>query len=155
MGEARRTILVHIWDDDEGQNGLGFGMSGFGVDKDEIKCAKDKAGMGKDDPHKITFEINNRTTRDLRFPDKNPHDAMWVGPNSTTCPQTAPTKDHAEFPWAHYKVLENGEQLEVKNLNSSVGRYKFSLNFAEDGKQTPLIPYDPIWNNQNGGGYNK
>jgi hypothetical protein len=158
MGEQNRTIIVHISDDASQPNGLRFGMSGFGVEPRqmdgktdfEIKCGKDKAGMQKKDPHKITFEINNRSSRNWVFP-TNVQNAMWVG-DATTCPKTAPG-EHTEFKWKDYKRLQDGEQLEVKNQNSSKGDYKFSLNFIDaDGNPNELYPFDPIWTNQNGGG---
>jgi hypothetical protein len=151
MGEAQRTIIVHIWDDDNEPNGLGFGLSGFGVQQDEIKCAKDKAGMHKKDPHKVTFEINNRSSRDWLFP-SNEADAIWIGSDASDCPKAAPA-ENAEFPVKSMKVSPDREQLVVKNLNSCVGRYKFSLNFVEAGdrSESKLYPYDPIWSNQNGG----
>ena len=153
MGNARRTIIVHISDDDEGENGLRFGMSGYGVDKEEIKCGKDGSGMKKKDPHKITFEINNRSSKEWLFP-TNAQNAMWVGSDSSTCPKTPPP-EHPEFPSNDRKVSPDREQLEVKNLNSCAGRYKFSLNFVDAADAAgKLHQYDPIWTNQNGGSSN-
>lgn len=150
MGEANRTIIVHIYDDDNEPNGIGFGLSGFGVVKDEIKCGKDGSGMHAKDAHKITFEINNRSSRTWLFP-SNAANAMWVGADSTDCPQTAPP-ENPEFPEKSMKVSQDREQLEVKNLNSRRGQYKFSLNFVDPSDPAGLLyPFDPIWNNQNGG----
>lgn len=150
MGEEKRTIIVHIYDDNNEPNGLGFGMSGYGVVKDEINCGKDGSGMHAKDAHKVTFEINNRSSRPWLFAG-NPANAMWVGSNSTDCPQKAPPPN-LEFPEKDRKILQGGEQLEVKNLNTSIARYKFSLNFVDTSDPSgKLYPYDPIWNNHNGG----
>lgn len=159
MGEAKRTIIVHIFDQAAGDNGLGFGMSGFGVQARqidnkpnfEIKCAKDKAGMAKKDPHKVTFEINNRSSKDLLFAhlEKN---AIWVSENATDCPQNDPG-EHADFPLKDMKLSSDREQLTVQNLNSCKADFKFSLNFVEASAKddSQMYSYDPIWTNQNGG----
>ena len=151
MGDVRRTIIVHIYDDTSKPNDLGFGMSGYGVHGDEIKCGKDRSGMSKKDPHKITFEINNRTSRNFLFPN-DAKNAMWVGNDATTCPKTAPTAENPEFPWKDFNVSNDREQLSVKNLNSAEAQYKFSLNFVDaDDPSGKSCRYDPIWTNQNGG----
>jgi hypothetical protein len=153
MGEAKRTIIVHIYDNKDEPNELGFGLSGYGVDKDEIKCAKDTSGMRAQEAHKITFEINDRSSRNWLFP-TNAANAMWVGSDSTDCPQTAPP-ENPEFPVKDMKVSQDREQLEVKNLNSTKARFKFSLNFVDASDPSgKLYPFDPIWNNQNGGSRN-
>ena len=147
MGNARRTILVHIWDDTEAENGIQFGMSGFGVQKGEITCAKE--GMHKDEPNKITFEINNRSTRNWLFP-SDERNAMWVASNATDCPKALPP-ENPEFPIKKMKVSQDREQLTVDNLNTRKADYKFALNFVDGDDQKHLYSYDPIWSNQNGG----
>lgn len=148
MGSAKRTILVHISDDSEGENGLRFGMSGYGVQKEEITCAKE--GMHHEDAHDITFEINNRSERNWLFP-ADERNAMWVAGNSTDCPKTRPP-ENPEFPTKDMKVSKDREQLTIKNRNSCRAMYKFSLNFVDaDAADNKLYPFDPIWNNQNGG----
>lgn len=150
MGEARRTILVHIWDDKDEPNGLGFGMSGYGVDKDKIKCGKNEAGLRKSEGHKITFEINNRSSRAWLFPEDG-YNGMWVGTDATDCPKSLP-RQNPEFPTKDMKVSQDREQLEVKNLNTCKADYKFALNFVDaDDPEKKLYQYDPIWANQNGG----
>lgn len=153
MGEARRTIIVHIFDDENGENGLGFGLSGYGVRNQEIRCSKDDARppMKKNQAHNVVFEINNRSSRDLVFP-TDPARAMWVGSDATTCPKATPPA-HSDFPVKGRSVSDDREQLTIENNNSSKADYKFSLNFVEAGNaaESPLIPYDPIWTNQNGG----
>ena len=147
MGEARRTIIVHAFDDENAATGVGFSMSGYGVRGEEIKCSKDKArgnGMGKDDEHKITFELADHTDLELRFPAKQ--DAMWVSPNDVDCPD-CPV--HQNDVVTATDTSDDGEQLDVINKNKEKKRYKFALNFIDkDGK---THQYDPVWNNQNGG----
>ena len=60
---------------------------------------------------------------------------------------------HADFPLKGRSVSTDREQLTVENVNSCKADFKFSLNFVQAGNaaEAPLIPYDPIWNNQNGG----
>jgi hypothetical protein len=147
MGNARRTILVHIWDDIEAQNGINFGMSGFGVQKDEITCAK--GAMPHEDSNSVTFEINNRSNRNWLFP-SDENDAMWVSENGSDCPQRRPA-ENPEFPVKDMKVSHDREQLTVRNRNSCKAMYKFTLNFVDGDDQKHLYPFDPIWNNQNGG----
>ena len=38
MGEKKRTIIVHAFDDNDQAGGIGFGMSGYGVRQEEIRC---------------------------------------------------------------------------------------------------------------------
>ena len=150
MGEAKRTIIVHAFDKDGEPHGIGFGMSGFGVKQDEIRCKKDNARqrMKQSDPHTIVFELANRSKLDLRFP-QNPDDAMWVAPDDQTCPDNAQHQKQVVFAT---NVSADGEQLTVKNHNRDKKRFKFALNFhvTKDG-QTKRIPFDPVWDNQNGG----
>jgi hypothetical protein len=151
MGESKRTIIVHMFDDDNGD--LQFNMSGYGVHNQEIHCSKDDARrpMKKNQSHTVTFEINNRSSQDLLFP-TDPSRAMWVGTDGTTCPRATPAP-HADFPLKGRSVSTDREQLTVENVNSCKADFKFSLNFVQAGNaaEAPLIPYDPIWNNQNGG----
>jgi hypothetical protein len=147
MGNAKRTILVHIWDDPEAPNGIQFGMSGFGVQKDEITCAK--GSLPKADSNSVTFEINNRSNRNWLFP-TDESDAMWVSDNGTDCPTCRPP-ENPEFPVKDMKVSHDREQLAVRNRNSSKAMYKFALNFVDGDDQKHLYSFDPIWNNQNGG----
>jgi len=155
MGEAKRTIVVHMFDDQNGD--LQFNMSGFGVRNHEIRCSKDdpRRPMKKNQPHTVTFEINNRSSKDLVFP-TDPARAMWVGSDATTCPKATPPA-HGDFPLKGRTVSDDREQLTVENNNSCKADFKFSLNFVEAGNaaEAPLIPYDPIWSNQNGGSMNK
>ena len=151
MGNAKRTILVNIWDDPDAPNGIQFNLSGYGVKQGEITCSK--GGMPKTDSNKITFEINNRSNRNWLFP-KNEANAMWVSGNSTDCPEQCPP-ENPEFPANKVKVSSDREQLAVENKNSGVAKYKFALNFVDGDDQTHLYQFDPIWNNQNGGSSNK
>jgi hypothetical protein len=48
-------------------------------------------------------------------------------------------------------VSSDREQLSIENKNSAVAKYKFALNFVDGDDQKHLYPFDPIWNNQNGG----
>lgn len=148
MGEAKRTIIVHAFEDENADGGVGFSMSGYGVRNGEIKCSKDKArgnGMGQNDSHDVTFELADHTELELRFPD-DPADAMWVSPNDSDCPKTAV---HQDSVICATNVLDDGERLQVTNTNKEKKRYKFALNFLTKDGETKQ--YDPVWNNQNGG----
>ena len=154
MGEKYRTIIVHAFDDKDEDHDIGFSMSGYGVHKDEITCdkAKDKTKpkMKKSDAHRIVFELANRSSKNLRFPD-NAKDAMWVSDDDQDCPKSAKHQDNIV---KAIDVLDDGERLEVKNFNKVEGRHKFALIFIDaDDTSVPKkgIPYDPIWANQNGG----
>ena len=150
MGEAKRTVIVHAFDDDDEPAGIGFGMSGYGVSQGEIRCRKDnpKQKMKKSDHHTIVFELANRSSVDLKFR-SNPDDAMWVAPDDQTCPNTP---QHQKQVVLGTHVSPDGEQLTVKNHNKESKRYKFALNFEGmfDG-QKKVCQYDPIWANNNGG----
>jgi len=148
VGNARRTILIQITDDPKAPNGVAFSMAGFGVKKDQITCSK--AGMNKNEPNKVVFEIDNQSTRDWLFPSDEAN-AIWVGANADDCPKSLPP-ENPEFPVKKMKVSEDRERLSVDNLNTCEADYKFCLNFVEAGdRNQKLCPYDPIWNNQNGG----
>jgi len=147
VGNARRTLLVNIWDDPQAPNGIQFNLSGYGVQNNEVKC--DKNGMPKDESNKVTFEINNRSVRNWLFP-ADETSAMWVGSDAQDCPQAKPV-ENPEFPVKKMKVSSDREQLSIENKNSCVAKYKFALNFVDGDDQKHLYSFDPIWNNQNGG----
>lgn len=148
MGQASRTIIVHAFDDKRAPKGIGFGMSGLGVDREEIRCDKDgtRPPMKRTDPHHVTFELANRSSVALRFPQRA-SDAMWVSDNDRDCPERAAC--HGDF--KPQGVSQDGETLTVHNLNSSRARYKFALNFIDSDNPTEVYSYDPIWDNNNGG----
>jgi hypothetical protein len=148
MGEARRTIIVHAYDDKYEPCEVGFSMSGYGVRNDQIRCDKDKAkgGMKKSQPHVVVFELANRSSVDLQFPE-NPDVAMWVSDDHSTCLDQQPANPHPVI--KAVSVSDDRQQLTVENLNCAKDNFKFVLNFERnDGK---LCQYDPIWANQNGG----
>jgi hypothetical protein len=147
MGNANRTILVNIWDDPDAPNGIQFNLSGYDVQNNEVSC--DKKGMKKEEFNKVTFEINNRSVRNWLFP-SDVGNAMWVGSDATNCPETKPA-ENPEFPLKKMNVSSDREQLSIENKNSAVAKYKFALNFVDGDDQKHLYPFDPIWNNQNGG----
>jgi hypothetical protein len=150
MSEARRTIIVHIWDDKTKPGGVDYDLSGYGAKNHEIKCSKQdpKCGMKPGVPHKVTFEIANRSSVDLCFP-TDPARAMWVAADGAPCPKQA---CHQKGVVEATAVSSDGEQLMVENMDDVKGRYAFALNFIVRGDpdQSPLYSYDPIWNNQNG-----
>jgi hypothetical protein len=148
MGQASRTIIVHAFDDDDAPKGVGFRMSGLGVDREEIKCDKEgtRPPMHRNDPHHVTFELANRSSVDLRFPPRV-SDAIWVSDNDRDCPERAAA--HDEF--RPQSVSPDGETLKVHNLNSVRRRYKFALNFIDGDNPAEVYSYDPIWDNNNGG----
>ena len=152
MGEAKRTIIVHIFDDKDEPHGVDFGMSGYGVRHDEIRCSKDKAkrGLRRNKPHEVVFEIANRSSKDLLFPSDKKR-AMWVSNDGTSCPTSQPANEHAVV--KAVKVSDDREQLFVENANPKKESFKFALNFvdAADASESQLIPFDPVWANQNGG----
>ena len=150
MGEMKRTVIVHAFDKASEPAGIGFGMSGYGVQQDEIRCKKDvdRHPMKQSDAHLIVFELANRSKVDLRFPD-NPDDAMWVAPDDQTCPNHAMHQKQVVFAT---NVSDDGEQLTVKNNNRHKQRLKFALNFeGVFNGQKKICQFDPIWENQNGG----
>ena len=147
MSHANRTIIVHAFDDDKAPKKVGFRMSGFGVDREEIACKKDeRPPMKASDPHHVTFELANRSSVDLRFP-RRASDAMWVSDNDRDCPENAVC--HGDF--RPLTVSPDGETLKVQNLNSVKKRYKFALNFIDAADPSEVYPYDPIWDNNTGG----
>lgn len=148
MGQANRTIIVHAFNDDNAHKGIGFRMSGLGVDREDIRCDKDgtRPPMHKTDPHHVTFELANRSNVELRFPARA-SDAMWVSDNDRDCPESAVC--HRDF--RPLTVSPDGETLKVQNLNSVKKRYKFALNFIDADNPTEVYSYDPIWDNNNGG----
>ena len=80
--------------------------------------------------------------------------ALIIGCAPLALETVGPRADAAfDGDYAPDRAMQDGEQLEVKNQNSSKGDYKFSLNFIDaDGNPNELYPFDPIWTNQNGGG---
>src|SRR3982750_4255026 len=94
MSEAKRTIIVHIWDDKSKPGGVDYGLSGYGVKNHEIKCSKQDVtcGLKTGVPHEVTFEVANRSSVDLCFP-SDPARAMWVSADGAACPDKACHQD--------------------------------------------------------------
>lgn len=145
MGQAERTVIVHAFDDKGAASGIGFNLSGFDVRDEEIRCSKDDARpkMHKADKHRITFELANRSSTNLRFADRA-SDAIWTGKDDRDCARGMQNDEIKQ-------VSVGGERLTVTNANSAPARLKFTLNFIDDANPPNEYPYDPIWDNRNGG----
>ena len=145
MGQADRTVIVHAFDDQNAPNGIGFNLSGFDVRNEEIRCSKDDARpkMHKSDKHKITFELANRSSTNLSFVSRAT-DAIWTGKDDRNCARGTQNDEIKQ-------VNVAGERLTVTNANSAPARLKFTLNFVDDATPPKEYPYDPIWDNRNGG----
>lgn len=106
------------------------------------------------DYHLITFVLDDHTNLDLRF---RPITAVlkdspfWIQPLAQGCP-TDPAG--AGMPGVVEPVLvsPSGKELTVINYNAKIEEMYFALRLFENAKPSNGHDYDPIMNNQNGGG---
>ena len=104
------------------------------------------------DYHLITFVLDDdKTGLDLQFRPitNNLNDSpFWIQPIGQGCPQVAAGMPGVVEPLF---VSPNGKELTVINYNAKVEEMRFALRLVEkaSGKGHD---YDPIMNNQNGGG---
>lgn len=112
------------------------------------------AKMKKKDHFLIQYILIDRTGLNLRFPD-NIHEAFWVHPadkENPVCPEQACNAEMLAQVSQEVKALAviGDDTLLVLNKDSNVEWYSFVLNFIGDDGSTAR--WDPIKDNQNGGG---
>jgi hypothetical protein len=104
------------------------------------------------DYHLITFVLADKTGLDLRFRPitSNANDSpFWIQPIALGCPTAAATMPGVVEPLL---VSPSGKELTVINYNAVVEELRFALRLFEGGNPAAGHDYDPIMNNQNGGG---
>jgi hypothetical protein len=118
-----------------------------GIDWDDSNCRFSPPGSGKKKgqvlqitaggPAEITFDLDDRTGRKLRFP-AAAADAIWLQ-NGSSCP-TQPGTAGGEF-----QVRQLGQKkLTITDANSQNGEFGYALNFEGDGGP---FHFDPIIKN--------
>jgi hypothetical protein len=118
-----------------------------GIEWDDSQCRFIPPGSGKksgqvlqitaNGPADITFDLDDRTGRNLSFPDA-PADAIWLQ-NGSTCP-TQPGDANGEF-----LIRQLGKKkLTITDTNSQNGEFGYALNFEGDGGP---FHFDPIIKN--------
>ena len=95
----------------------------------------------------VNFHIDDRTGRGYVFPNSL-DDALWV--EKITGKNHCPKKANKWSEFTAERVFDENRSLEVTNLNSYLQYFGFVLNVTLDPQNGPLVPYDPIGNNQNG-----
>ena len=94
----------------------------------------------------VNFDLDDRTGRGYVFP-SSLDDALWV--EKITGKNHCPKKANKWSEFAAQRVSNGNKSLEVTNLNSYLQYFGFVLNVTLDPVNGPLVPYDPIGNNQN------
>jgi len=113
--------------------------------------------------NELTFKNDNKPGFDLNFNlvdkdntgckfMKDPQEAMWVQVAAPGTPPPCPTSPSYWDQFEAKNVSKNDTLLTVRNLNEYVQMFAFSLRFTKPGWPDPIL-YDPIGNNQNGGGF--
>lgn len=98
----------------------------------------------------ITFTLQNQGGANLEFV-QNVNDVMYVIRGSNNHLPRCP-KNNAGNPATPFSVTSvSANTLEVSNANPNVCFYKFALNFVDKNNNNKIIPYDPIYDNRNGG----
>jgi hypothetical protein len=115
----------------------------------------DKSGNGmlKTDVYLVQFNLDDKTTHNLRFP-QVPSDALWacraadqLNPQNS-CPTTKPSNPSNQL--KGLTVLNDHCLLAVNN-DSIVEEVSFALNFLGDNLPGGTVQWDPIGSNQDGG----
>jgi len=151
MSNDERTIVIKACRDGTPPDGYRFEMLPTGEPAtDRLTFNKDHDGMKKSQKYTVKFSLMNDSSSNLRFI-RDEKVVMWVSKGTSTAPGPCPVVSihDSEF---EVKDLED-YFLKVENKDTIECQYKFVLNFVglnADGK-TALIPFDPIWDNKNGG----
>lgn len=118
-----------------------------GINRVDVK--NDNSG----DYHLITFILDQDSTgRDLVFRpiSSTLNDSpFWIQDINKGCPQTAAGMPGVVEPLF---VSPNRKELTVINYNAKIEEMKFALRMVENANPANGHSYDPIMNNQNGGG---
>jgi hypothetical protein len=153
MSKDERTIVIKAYKDGSAPDGYRFEMLPTGKPHTTtLTFNKDHDGMKKSQKYKVKFSLmnDNATGADLRFI-RDDKEVMWVSKGTPTDPGPCPvvTIHDPEF---EVKTVED-YYLEITNKDDAICQYKFVLNFVgvNSAGKTALIPFDPIWDNKNGG----
>jgi hypothetical protein len=149
MGKAQPRPIVIKSKRKPGTNDIEFKMLDGGKGTERPIFDKRAEKMAPDDYHEITYTLVNGPGLDsVRFA-PSLDDVMWVVKGTDTqepeCPETRVPRNPDI-----YAVKSDGLTLTVHNLNPERALYAFTLNFVREGHDD-LIPYDPIYDNRNGG----
>ncbi len=117
---------------------------------ERIMFNKNTDHMKKVDHYRIRFDIKDFSDSSLRFvPDKD--DVMWVH-TKPGCPDT-PCSMPTVF-WTD-EVDEDGEWIDVINMDLVEEKFQFTLNFVDKRVSNPTqadyVPLDPGGGNENNG----
>ena len=104
------------------------------------------------DYHFITFVLDDHTGRDLIFRPITAVSAdspFWIQPILQGCPAAAAQMNGVVEPLF---ISPNGKELTVIDYNANQEELRFALRMVERANPANGHDYDPIMNNQNGGG---
>lgn len=126
-------------------DGVSFNLSSNLGANDRLKFSNDKhPGFI------VNFNLKDDDNTGVKFLSQ-PEDAMWVRTFDAQTPDPCP---RCEMYWDQFKAIDvkkNNKQLVVRNLNQYEQLFAFSLRFSKPGSADPIL-YDPIGENENGGG---
>jgi hypothetical protein len=112
---------------------------------------KDTDRMKKVDHYRIRFSLDNPNHTNLRF--VRNRDTLWVHTNIAQCPNS-----FCEMPgviWVDEVDPQNGEWVDVINMDMVPQQFRFTLNLADKAIVNPgpadYVPLDPIGGNENRG----
>lgn len=146
MGQAK-TVKVKFTTEAGGK----YQMEQNGAKKNQLVFNKTNDNMKKQDYYLIEFDLDDQSGLNLSFA-PNPMHALWV---DFTAPVTCPTSAVYSDEFFAVCVDPSGQKLTVRNDDSKVEDFAFTLRFLPQGAdpkdQSSYVDYDPIGQNQDGG----
>jgi hypothetical protein len=145
MAKDRRTYEIQILTTGPKPEPVLKGQSG------PIEFDKKNDKMKKVDHYRIRFELDKPSKTDLRFI-QDMDNVMWVHGDVTKCPDS-PCHMPAVI-WVD-EIDDDGEWIDVINMNLVAQQFRFTLNLADKNISNPTpadyVPLDPIGDNKNRG----
>lgn len=147
-----RGRIVHVIATDGTDKPVDFELQSNLIDpkNGELTFNKSNDGMGKSDYYLLTFQLDDKTTKNLRF-EPNPMKALWVSMGDAMNPPPCPTSaSYCEDIFAVLVDQNDGKSMVVRNNDAKVQYFTFSLGFIGDPDDSEYR-FDPGGQNQNGG----
>lgn len=153
MNPNHDVTIVAYRDDQVQPHGIRFKMYNGPAQGEPIdRLVSDKGNaMPKDQPHIVTFRLENKAGADLRFL-KDPDEVLWIAAGDENNAPPCPEKSDRDADFSVVGSVTN-DKLVVRNQNSRICKHSFALNFigTNAAGKTAMIAYDPPWENNNGG----
>lgn len=144
-GAKHVDVDVIVTKDESAPDGVRFKLSSDLGSSDRLKFKNDKhPGFV------VNFDIKDDDQTGVLFL-LEPDQAMWVRTFQDGDPDPCPRSSMHWDQFEATEVKQQGKRLVVRNLNEFEQKFAFSLRFSKPGSANPIL-YDPIGENENGGG---